>query len=44
MQLTLQCRYSLIDGALNGWPVLLFVAALLLLIALYVKKDKGAFF
>jgi AGZA family xanthine/uracil permease-like MFS transporter len=32
-----------LDGALNGWPVLLFVAALLLLIALYVKKVKGAF-
>ena len=32
-----------LDGALNGWPVLLFVAALLLLIALYVKKIKGAF-
>lgn len=31
-----------LDGALNGWPVFLFVAALLLLIYLYTKKIKGA--
>lgn len=31
-----------VDGALNGWPVFLFVAALFLLIILYAKKVKGA--
>lgn len=31
-----------LDGTLNGWPVLLFVAALLLLVVLYVRKVKGA--
>jgi AGZA family xanthine/uracil permease-like MFS transporter len=30
------------DGSLQGWPVLVFAFGLLLVIALYVKKVKGA--
>ncbi len=31
-----------LNGSLNGWPVLVFVLALALLIVLYVNKVKGA--
>ncbi len=30
------------DGGLNGWPILIFVIGLLLSIALYVRKVRGA--
>ena len=31
-----------IDGSLQGWPVLVFVVGLILMITLYVKQVKGA--
>lgn len=31
-----------IGGSLSGWPILVFIVGLLLLIALYVRKVKGA--
>jgi len=31
-----------VAGSLNGWPIAIFIISLLLLIALYVKRVKGA--